>query len=38
MTLYEINEEIMACVDAETGEVVDAEKLEELLIAKEEKI
>lgn len=38
MKLYEINEAIMACLDAETGEIVDAEKLEELLIAKEEKI
>lgn len=38
MKLYEIDEAIMACVDAETGEIVDAEKLEALLIEKEEKI
>ena len=37
MKLYEIDEAIMACVDAETGEIVDAEKLEALLIEKEEK-
>ena len=27
MKLYEINEQITACIDSETGEVIDPEKL-----------
>lgn len=38
MTLYEIDQEILACVDHETGEIIDLEKLEELQIQREEKI
>ena len=38
MKLYEINEQIMACIDSETGEVIDPEKLNELQMAKDEKL
>ena len=38
MRLYEINEQIMACIDSETGELIDPEKLNELQIAKDEKL
>lgn len=38
LTLYQINEEILSCLDLETGEILDADKLTELQIAKEEKI
>ena len=38
MTLYEIDESILACVDTETGEIIDAGKLEELQMARDEKI
>lgn len=38
MKLYEINEQILACIDTETGEVIDPEKLNDLQIAKDEKI
>lgn len=37
-SLYDIDEQILACVDMETGEIVDFEKLEELNIARDEKI
>lgn len=37
-TLYEINQAIMACVDAETGEIIDAEALDALLMQKDEKL
>lgn len=37
-SLYEINHEIMSCVDMETGEVIDPERLEALLIDKETKL
>lgn len=37
-TLYEIDFEIMNCVDFETGEVVDVEKLTELQTKREHKI
>ena len=30
MTLYEIDEELMKCFDAETGELVDEEKFNAL--------
>lgn len=38
MTLYEIDEEIMNCVDEETGEIIDAEKLAALQLASSDKI
>lgn len=38
MKLYEINEQIMSCIDNETGEIIDTDKLNELQIAKDEKI
>ena len=38
MKLYEINEQILNCIDSETGEVIDPEKLNDLQIAKDEKI
>ena len=38
MRLYEINEQILNCIDTETGEIIDIEKLNELKIAKDEKI
>ena len=38
MTLYEIDMEILACVDPESGEIIDFEKLEELQMQREEKI
>ena len=38
MKLYEINDEIMACIDTETGEILDEEKFNELHMAKEEKL
>jgi uncharacterized protein YqcC (DUF446 family) len=38
MTLYEIDMEILSCVDPESGEIIDFEKLEELQIQREEKI
>lgn len=28
--LYEINDDILACVDMETGEVIDEDKLQQL--------
>lgn len=37
-TLYEINEEILNCVDMETGEIIDAEKLEQLQMAFDDKV
>lgn len=37
-TLYEIDEAILSCIDQETGEIVDAEKLDTLQIKREEKL
>ena len=37
-TLYEIDELILDCIDIETGEIVDFEKLEALQIERDEKI
>ena len=37
-SLYEIDFEIMNCIDFETGEVVDVEKLTELQMEREHKI
>lgn len=38
MTLYEINRAIMDCVDMETGEVIDIERLDALQMARDEKL
>lgn len=38
MTLYEIDAAIESCVDAETGEIIDIQKLESLEMAREQKI
>lgn len=38
MNLYEIKREILDCIDTETGEIIDYEKLEALSIEKDEKI
>ena len=38
MTLYEIEQALLECVDSETGEILDFEKLDELQMARETKI
>ena len=38
MNLYDIDKAILSCVDMETGEIIDAEKLDELKMEKEQKI
>lgn len=38
MTLYEIDSEILNCVDSETGEIIDAEKLIELSMERDRKL
>ena len=38
MKLYEIEQEILACVDLETGEIIDPEKLEALELERDRKI
>ena len=38
MNLYEIDNEILSCVDAETGEIFDVDKFEELSLARDVKI
>ena len=38
MTIYEIDNEIMNCIDMETGEVIDTDKLNELHMEKDAKI
>lgn len=38
MNLYEINSQILDCIDQETGEVMDIDRLEELNMAKAEKV
>ena len=38
MNLYEIDNAILDCVDMETGEILDVEKLEALSMARDEKI
>ena len=38
MKLYEINQQILNCIDKETGEIVDIEKLNDLQMAKDEKL
>lgn len=37
-SLYEIDQEILNCIDLETGEILDFEKLTELQMAREEKL
>lgn len=37
MTIYEIDEAILSCLDLETGEVIDAERLDALNIQREKK-
>ena len=37
-TLYEINQSILDCIDIETGEIIDFEKLSELQLERSEKI
>lgn len=37
-SLYEIEQEIMSCVDMETGEIIDFEKLDALTIERDSKI
>lgn len=38
MNLYEIDHEILACVDAETGEIFDADRFEELTLTRDAKV
>lgn len=38
MNLYEIEQEIMSCVDMETGEIIDCEKLDALTMERDQKI
>nr|DAH95233.1 MAG TPA: hypothetical protein [Caudoviricetes sp.] len=38
MNLYEINKQILDCIDPETGEIVFLDKLEELNLKKAEKV
>ena len=38
MTLYDIDNEIMNCIDMETGEVIDTEKLNDLQMERDAKI
>ena len=38
MTIYEIEQEIMDCIDEETGEIIDLDRLNELEMARDTKI
>lgn len=38
MTLYQINEEIMNCIDEETGEIIDLDRLNALEMERDQKI
>lgn len=38
MNLYEIDSEILSCIDQETGEIIDLEMLENLSIEREKKV
>ena len=38
MTIYEIDQAIMNCVDAETGEIIDTEQLDRLQIERDTKL
>lgn len=37
-SLYQIDQAILECLDAETGEIIDAEKLDALFMEKNQKI
>ena len=37
-SLYEINQSILECLDAETGEIIDADALDSLLMQRDEKL
>lgn len=37
-TIYEINQSILECLDADTGEIIDPERLDSLLMEKDQKI
>lgn len=38
MKLYEIDEAIMSCIDEETGDIIDSEKLDKLQMERDKKI
>lgn len=38
MNLYEIEQEVMSCIDMETGEIIDVEKLDALTMERDQKI
>ena len=38
MNLWQINEELLSCIDMESGELLDEEKYRALLLAKDEKL
>ena len=38
MTIYEIDKEILNCIDSETGEIIDIDKLNELELERDAKI
>lgn len=38
MTLYEIDQKLLDCIDLETGEIINAEKLTELTMERDEKV
>ena len=38
MTIFDIDQEILSCIDTETGEVIDLEKLETLQMERDRKI
>ena len=38
MTIFEIDEAILECVDLETGEIIDAERLDALQMERDKKI
>lgn len=38
MKLYEIDSAILACIDGETGEILDTDRLEELQLQREQKL
>lgn len=37
-SIYEINQSILECLDAETGEIIDPERLDSLMMEKDQKI
>ena len=38
MTIYEINEQILNCIDSETGEIIDIDRLNDLQLERDAKI